>query len=176
MNLNLKLFLVFLLAGSFSFAAHIPESKARLVAESFLANRMISTHSVAEDISQAILDNKGNIALYIIALKPAGFILVSADDASYPVPGYSLESNYLPNQQPENFKAWLKGYTDQISFAISENIQPDQKTGQTWDAYLNGSNLPPAKGPSTAVAPLLTSTWDQGAPYKYLCPADAGGS
>lgn len=176
MNLNFKLFLVLLLVSTLSFASRVSESKARIVAGSFLAEQSITSHQVAGVMSQAILGEDGNVALYVVPLSPEGFVLISADDASWPVPAFSLESNYNIYQQPENFKAWIKGYTDQITHAIKEKTESDQKTRQAWESYLTGNYVKSFKGPSTAVAPLLTSTWDQGAPYNYLCPADAGGS
>ena len=60
--------------------------------------------------------------IFIFHLQPQGFILVSADDASYPVLAYSFESDYPADNQPENFSSWIKGYADQINFAIPVDI------------------------------------------------------
>ena len=118
----------------------------------------------------------GTSLIYIFHLEPAGFILVSADDASYPVLAYSFEGNYMENSQPENFSSWMKGYADQINFAIVHQTEPDSKTISAWAQYLSGSGDNPVSTNTSSVSPLLLSTWDQGSPYNYLCPEDAGGS
>ncbi|MBK7173103.1 MAG: C10 family peptidase [Bacteroidales bacterium] len=176
MLLKFNLFLALFLAATCIYAAHVTETKARQVASIFLNSTLNSDARISEEIVPAILDENGNIVIYAFKIEPVGFILLSADDASFPILGYSFESNYDLNNQPGNFKAWLEGYNQQISAAIQNNQQPDVKTVEMWNSLQQNSGNQVSKGVMTTVSPLLTSTWDQGSPYNYLCPSDAGGS
>lgn len=87
-----------------------------------------------------------------------GFVIAGADDRVPAVLGYSSKGQFDPQNMPENMKAWLEGYDDQM-------------------AYLN--EHPEAAAPRKTVsggsiAPLLQSEWDQGNPYNLLCPEDGG--
>ena len=87
-----------------------------------------------------------------------GFVIAGADDRVPAVLGYSSKGQFDPQHMPENMKAWLQGYNDQM-------------------AYLN--EHPEAAAPrktvsGASIAPLLQSEWDQGNPYNLLCPEDGG--
>lgn len=135
-----------------------------------------SGYTIRENSTFFIYSDADEVLIYAFNLEPEGFILVSADDVCYPVLAYSTESSFSNANQPDNFAAWLKGYTDQILHAIREDITSDSKTIAAWDKLLHGSANMQSDGIVLSVSPLLTSTWNQGAPYNYLCPADPGGS
>ncbi len=87
-----------------------------------------------------------------------GFVIAGADDRVPAVLGYSSNGKFDPQNMPENMKAWLESYDDQM-------------------AYLN--EHPEAAAPRKTVsggsiAPLLQSEWNQGNPYNLLCPEDGG--
>ncbi len=156
-------------------ATHVTIQDAKKVATAVLASKSTSPASFLSDKTNSYLSD-GNALIYIFSIQPSGFIMISADNASYPLLAYSFESNYDESIQPENFSSWINGYADQINYAILNNIQPDVKTSLAWQQYLSGNVSNTDNTVTTSVSPLLTSTWDQGAPYNYLCPAAAGGS
>ena len=87
-----------------------------------------------------------------------GFVIAGADDRVPAVLGYSSNGKFDPQNMPENMKAWLESYDDQM-------------------AYLN--EHPEAAAPrktvsGASISPLLQSEWDQGNPYNLLCPEDGG--
>ena len=87
-----------------------------------------------------------------------GFVIAAADDRVPAVLGYSSNGKFDPRHMPDNMRAWLQGYDDQM-------------------AYLN--KHPEAAAPRKTVsggsiAPLLQSEWNQGNPYNLLCPEDNG--
>jgi hypothetical protein len=87
-----------------------------------------------------------------------GFVIAAADDRVPAVLGYSSNGKFDPRHMPDNMRAWLQGYDDQM-------------------AYLN--KHPEAAAPRKTVsggsiAPLLQSEWNQGNPYNLLCPEDDG--
>lgn len=101
-----------------------------------------------------------------------GFIIISADDIVTPVLAYSVETSFAPDDIPPNVAAWLKGYEEQISYAIRSVMQPDPDVQSAWEVLNNA----PAQGKgvkSTAgVAPLVTTNWSQRPFYNDVCPYD----
>ena len=115
---------------------------------------------------------------YVFHLKPAGFVIVPADDCLVPVLGYSFEHNYVAENQPPNVQWWFQQYKDQVRFVRENALQPELHILEQWDHYMDEDfRYLPAKTTTREVAPLLTTLWDQGWPYNYYCPATpTGGS
>jgi hypothetical protein len=86
-----------------------------------------------------------------------GYVIVSADDRTAAILGYADEGTFDKDNMPENMKAWLQGYADQLDYLA---IHPEAEIARVQlDEH-------------AAVVPLLTSSWDQGEPYNRLCPKD----
>ncbi len=87
-----------------------------------------------------------------------GFVIAGADDRVPAVLGYSSKGQFDPQNMPENMKAWLESYDDQMAYL---NEHPEAAAPQK---TVSGGSI----------APLLQSEWDQGNPYNLLCPEDGG--
>ncbi len=114
--------------------------------------------------------------IYFINFRENGWVAVSASDAVIPIVAYSYEGSYDALNAPVNFLLWISQYEKQISFAITQNMQPATETKDLWSYYL--TDLPHELSRFTterSVEPLITTTWDQGLYYNEMCPADAGG-
>ena len=70
-------------------------------------------------INIEIIREKNRNLAYIYHLNPIGFILISADDNSYPVIGYSFENNFNTQNMPTNVN-WL---FENIKNNILHNIE-----------------------------------------------------
>jgi len=114
---------------------------------------------------------------YVVNFSDHGFVLISADDAVYPVLGYSYEGSFNPDQMNPSVKEWLDGYSRQIDFVRKSKLQADAATTGLWNHLLSStpSQLVVNKG-AKDVAPKLLSIWNQDAPYNELCPADPASS
>lgn len=111
----------------------------------------------------------------------SGYVIVSGDDRTVPVLGYSLTGSYNPDSIPENMRAWLQGYADQIealeeqktSSAVTD-LSSETKSGAPDDDMDALAPAPDASSwmnaPKAAISPLITSKWDQGRPYCMRCP------
>ena len=89
--------------------------------------------------------------LYLVNLEDNnGFVIVSNDDRTDAILSYSDTGRLDPENMPDNMRAWLQGYQDQIKW-INEH-------GITSKALRRS----PAKTP---IEPLVQTHWDQGAPY-----------
>ena len=100
--------------------------------------------------------------LYIFNVENGGgFIIVSNDDRTIPVLGFSESGTFKAEEMPDNMKAWLQGYADGIAW-LQKQTSPKANASRPRNKV--GSHS------TAAVAPLCTSTWDQDAPYNNLCP------
>ena len=85
-----------------------------------------------------------------------GYIIASGDDRTTPILGYVDKGSFDPNNVPANMKAWLEGYDQQIAALDMLGI-----TGDEFAAPRPTRN---------SISPLISSHWDQGAPYWDQCP------
>ncbi len=83
-----------------------------------------------------------------------GFIIVSGDDLSLPVWGYSEHGSFNINELPENVRWWLSEYQSQLQW-LRRN-----------PSYAARQNPVIA----ASVSPLLNTFWDQIYPYNMYCP------
>ena len=90
-----------------------------------------------------------------------GFVIVSGDDRTTEVLGYSTTGSLDQNQLPENLKGWLDGYARQIE-ALGTSAQPVQR------AQTRGADS------WTAVNPLIKTQWNQHYPFNKWCPDKNG--
>lgn len=86
-----------------------------------------------------------------------GFVLMAADDVAAPVLAYSDTETLNPDELPANARAWIENYSAQIAAAAAA-----------------GGRVLMAAAPADRVdvAPIMTSTWNQDAPYNNMCPMD----
>ena len=164
------LFLLMLLVNG-AFAKFVPQQDAAKLAASFYRLNNPNAGSNAEISSQTVQTWENVPALYIFRFTSGGFVLVAADDASIPVPGYSFENDMPEQIKSPAAKAWLENYCREIAYIISNKFDNSQ-TLPEWSSILEGRPL----APSYDVQPLTTTLWDQGCYYNTSCPADGGGA
>ena len=98
-----------------------------------------------------------------------GFVLVSKDDCVLPVVGYSTSGAFPAAEVPDNMHFWLSERSNEIQYCIDHQSTPTEKIRTAWERLLNDGGETPQ---STAVAPLILTTWSQGPYYNYICPYD----
>ena len=90
-----------------------------------------------------------------------GFVIVSGDDRTTEILGYSNTGTLDMEQLPENLKWWLDNYVCQIE-ALGTSAKPAQKVktrgAESWKA----------------VNPLIKTKWNQDYPYNMMCPDWSG--
>lgn len=100
--------------------------------------------------------------LYVFnAEQNQGYVIVSNDDRTAPILGYSETGTLDPDNMPCNMRAWLQGYADEIAWLNEHNIQ------------LTGIATLPRRTPSAVkapIAPLVKTHWNQNSPYNDNCP------
>ncbi len=85
-----------------------------------------------------------------------GYVIVSGDDRTTPILGYIDNGSFDPNNVPVNMQEWLDSYAEQISSL--------DYLGITGDGF---STPRPTRN---SISPMITTHWDQGAPYWEQCP------
>ncbi len=104
----------------------------------------------------------GEPAVYIFNQPDnAGYLLLSADDCSYPLLGYADSGNFSDSGMSPQMKWWLSEYSSQIEYMRSLPIQ------------FRSPSVRVAEG-REAIAPMITTHWDQAEPYWNMTPVMSG--
>jgi hypothetical protein len=143
-------------------AAEISQQQAMEKARAFMQNHQ--TAGGAMHRAPLHIDMQGTKTdhqlLYAFNVEGGGFVIVSGDDRTVPVLGYSDTGQLEPDNMPDNMRAWLEGYAAEIARLGTRAPQDAQNVTRRHV----GSH-------STAeIAPLLKTAWYQGNPYNMLCP------
>lgn len=170
-----------LLTGLSAIAKQVDLNQAKVAAKNFYLDRLSAhlSQSIAYSdlrISSESVEKSGDTPVcYIFNFSGHGFIIVSADDCCYPVIGYSFDSPYSLENQPENFTYWMDCRKLEIANNILSNVSADATISGEWSRLTSLNPAPETDGPAaiTEVSPLLGSTWDQGFPYNVLCPSES---
>ena len=181
-----KLFIIaftaFMLLNSIAFAKLVEVNDARLAGKIFFYERLNRKQPQAVNYSDLRVTTeyteRSNLTpvYYVFNFSVTGYIIISADDACYPVIGYSFDTRYDTENQPDNFVYWMDCRKKEISENMKMNLVADEATSNEWKRLLTSDpqGLTDTQNATTDVAPLITSLWDQGFPYNVYCPADAG--
>ena len=159
-----KLYLLLFIAQSLLCAAHpIDASKARQVALQFIQTQYQNSPALKSrvrknpqlDLAYTQVSEVGNVFYVFNQLQEQGFVIVSADDRSTPVLGYTSNGAFDINHLPEGLKELLNSYDQQISYAVKNNVGRSRAPRDRSD-----------------IAPLIQTQWNQRKPYNNLCPID----
>ena len=183
-----KLYIVIFTLFSISvFAGNVDQKTARNVATNFLIKNTSIIDSNARATSQIILNlvypeqttstltrstSFINTPFYIYNFDN-GYIIVSNEDAVYPILGYSIEGTYIDSLVSPQLQYLLESYKDQIRFVRSNSIDATDDIKSTWinlNSEFNKNNNSVAT--STYIEPLIKTMWDQSPYVNALCPYD----
>ena len=128
------------------------------------AQQFVSSHNHMK--SAPTVKSAGQVSgLYVFNVSNGGFVIVSNDDQTVPILGFGDSGNIDPNDLPDNMRAWLQGYADQIAW-----LQSHASDGND----VNNKSRAPQRTDKTEIGPLVTTNWNQGIPYYNLCPTIDG--
>lgn len=158
------LLFISIMLGTSAFAAPVDKQKARNAATVFLQKLKPGTVLQSEPVMAP--ERKGTAAgqsyYYVFNAKGNnGFVVVSGDDRTNPVIGYSDRGHFDIANMPDNMKSWFAGY--EMQFKALEEMDDQQA-----ERVLAGSRK--AKPTRNSISPLITTTWDQATPYWNKCP------
>lgn len=150
-------------------ASTVDLNSARNVASSYLNYHAATTPGTfkapaAADLKLAYtmpskVDRNAN-AYYAFNIDGGGFIIVAGEDRANQVLGYSDRGRLDFNNLPDNFKALLGSYQEEIEYLQSHpelNVTPAVRTAR-----------------SAGIEPLIKAHWGQEMPYYLQCPVYNG--
>lgn len=105
-------------------------------------------------------DARGESAVYVFNQPSGGFMLLSGDDIAMPMLGYADEGTFIPSEMPEQLRYWIGEYASQIEYARSLGAVTPRPSEVTMTFPSDWKSI----------APLLTSRWDQEAPFSNFTP------
>lgn len=137
-------------------AAPVDEQSAREIATKFLqANKSGFTRAAAHaDLKRAftgVADGK-DAGIYVFNTDN-GFVVVSANDQLPAVLAYDSDKSYNAETAPDAMKALLQAYHQAATSAVTTRA---------------------AVATHSDISPMITTHWDQNAPYNMYCPKDNG--
>ena len=168
-RLFIVLALLFTLVVQEAWTQPVTQEDAKQIAAQFLKSRY-ARHStkrkapaqteLTTDVVFNATDSEGQPYLYAVSTPQRdGFVLVSGDERFVDVLGYSERYSFDEQKLPENMRAFLQGYIDEMKYLQSVDYQP--KAGARRAAVAKSD-----------ISPLVTTKWNQEAPYNDQCPLD----
>lgn len=157
----LTLSLTFVVASLTAFAAPVGLEQARRHANQFAQAKGRLVDAGDRHVHRApAFNTMSTTPFYIFDFDAGdGFVIVSGDDRTAPILGYVEGTAYDADRIPDNMQAWLEGYAEAI--AASNHVHTPQAS-------------PRSHAAGVPIPVLMTTTWDQGAPYNNSCPAVDG--
>ena len=149
------------IASGTAWAESINESQAKRIAEGFMtSHRMPATGlKLAKKAPQLNAPSQAGAAAYYVfnnGQAQGGYIIVAGDDRAPAVLGYSDRGTFDTQAIPEAMQELLDSYAEQI------------------EALGRGDKAAMLTSSGPAIAPLLTSCWNQKSPHNQLLPFVAG--
>ena len=153
--------LYYLLFLSFFFVANglaepITKSDARQIANQFLQKqgKSVKGEPARAPRVTGVPTLKQDVAAYYVfnTSDNDGFVIVSGDDEIDEILGYSMNGAFSESDMPDNMKAWLQGYADQLkAIAAGKGVAARAATH------------------ASSIAQKMTTKWDQDAPFNKYC-------
>ena len=131
----------------------IDQQTALQMARQFMATK---GRSITQQKRAAMVTSGMNAYCYVFnADQQKGYVVVSGDERTPAILGYSEEGMYDETLAPQNLRSWLQHYADEIAIIQRQHITGPKRAV---------ANCGPAIDMQT------TSTWDQTSPYNTQCP------
>ena len=182
---KITLFLLLSMFTFFTYAKTVSVDNAKTVAKNYMqSENKLFNNNVVETIT---INYKNLDVIYAFNFEDGGYILISSDDVAFPILSFAFEGRFVNNdpKMPAAYARWIQWYEDQLVLAKTIDIKPSDKTIKAWKKYSKPvpntltRSTSNAKSVNYVTTPLLDIegiTWDRGAGYNHLCPADANGS
>ena len=143
-------------------AAPVTPSQAQEAAKQFMQERRPGVIVQSTPVSRTPRKMNGHATVtqpnyYIFnTTNNKGYVIVSGDDRTTSILGFTDSGSFDPTNIPANMRGWLENYDKQIQ-ALDE-------------LGVLGTGFSTPRPTRNSISPLVTSHWDQGAPYWDHCP------
>lgn len=163
MNKRILILLTAAILPLATFAREVSSSEVISKATSFMKTRL--TSDALNSMTLETIKYEGHNAYHIVQFKE-GWILISADDTSDPVIGYSTTGKFVADDEmPDNMRSWLSARAHDI-IRIAATSTRRSAAWDTQDVVTRGS--------ADAIEPIIKVNWNQGKSYNKYCPTIDG--
>ena len=157
---KLLIFLITLMFTSAAYAEKITEQQALQKAQQFFREREIISNNPRRAANLEHQKSPTQEDYYIFNVEnKGGFVIISGDDRTPEVLGYSDSGNIDMDNLPPNLKEWLEGYSKQM---------------RSLETVGNTTRRSSSRASNAAIEPLITTQWGQEGPYNSQCPVVDG--
>ena len=156
--------LLCVLAQLATLATPVDINQAREAATAFVQQRQASLRSSGAT-TPSTLQTAANTGYYYVFNMGDnnGFVIVSGDDRTTPILGYSTEGHFDATRVPVNMQEMLDNYNAQLkALATMSDTQAE--------AALAVPRRATTVNTRNSIAPMITTNWDQATPYWNHCP------
>lgn len=173
---NIISVLLLSLISAFVWGNDVSLEKAKSVAKThYSIQKRIPSSSVITTLvrqkNYINLDGSSHVAYYVLAVNQnQGFVIVSGDDKTIPVLGYTDKGEFDYNNLPNGLKKLMFNYAKEVkSIARDFRIQATSSIQLEWRDLENGTAV--ASTNRSSVSPLTTTEWSQSSGgYNGKCP------
>lgn len=149
----------------------VSEQKARKIAENFLSGAPTRAGSGQIKLlwngESASTRTAADPAFYIYSREGGGFAIVSGDDLTHPILGYSYSNDFSVEDMPENLTAWLSELRNAINEERKIGTKATLEIANEWVA----ASVKTRAGDTIPTAVLHeTAKFNQGKPFNRYCP------
>ena len=164
--------LLILVIVSSLFCAEINRGDARKVANNVFNKFNKNTTDIFKVKKLNIIESDEKAPLfYIFNLLPNGFVIVSAEDKTLPVLGYSFENEFKYENMPRSLESIFNGYKNQIKDIRMSNQESRENIINAWEEFLS-DNI--SEDETRDVNPLIDAEFDQGGAWNNLVQGEIG--
>ena len=158
-----------LLIGINAFADKVSSATAQSVAKKFMG---ASSVTLVWDGNEAQAKAGTDPVFYVFNVSGGGWVIVSAEDCTTPILGYSDTGSFRSDNMPVNIAGWMGSIREDIKKAREDKLSATVEVRQRWD---NPIRIATRAGESKKT--LTTASWDQLTPYNgYLSKYVKNGS
>ena len=155
---KLYVFVLSVIAVLAANAEPVSRSEALQKARQFMPGKQFNADQAFSRSKRVMADKE---PFYIFNAEEGGFVVISGDDRTVPVIGYSEKGQLLQDDMPDNLRNWLDGYAEQLQ-AI--------ENGEATPALPRSAKVTRGVSAKPAIAPLIKTQWNQSGPYSLLTP------
>ena len=127
----------------------------------------------AAQLAYTAYTDQGEACFYVFTMQPKGFVIVSADDRSKPILGYSTEGAFS-DDIPEGLESFFRNYRAGFTDLLASGDPRSEEAIRDWENLATTGKINKERITRT-VPKLLTCTWNQSALYNRRCPEDTLG-
>ena len=172
---TILLTIIFTLIALFTWAGDVSLNQALSVAKThFAAEKRLSLNAVHTTLANQknYVDASGttHTAYYVVNINQTqGFVIVSGDDKTIPVLGYTDKGSFDAHNLPNGLKKLMFAYAKEVKHIAQDvHVAATASIQSTWQDLIAGYLV---ENRASSVSPLLTTEWSQSTGgYNLYCP------